>query len=130
MGGRGNNQFFRHENSLCGTPAWPEFTAGRIAASICPPGARKTGTAPETAGKHVARTCNEVAWRSKPEGRNILSLSRLIRCRKPAGQTADDAVLTLKILLSLTPALPGSTTQSFLPVHSDEADMSPGLTAG
>src|SRR5690242_7087711 len=37
-----------------------------------------------------------MAWRSKPEGKDVLSLSRLIRCQKLAGRTADDAVLTLK----------------------------------
>src|SRR3981189_1702760 len=46
VGGRGNNQFFRHENSLCVTPAWPgsPFCAGpawpgptgRIAARFAP----------------------------------------------------------------------------------------------
>jgi hypothetical protein len=40
----------------------------------------------------------EVALRSKPEGGTSLLLSRLTRCRNTPGQTADDAVLTLKIL--------------------------------
>jgi len=91
------------------TPEWPEFTAGRIAASFCPSRTQKTVPDPGTAGKDAGRTCREMAWRSKPEGKDVLSLSRLIRCLKLAGRTADDAVLTLKILLCVTPAWPGPT---------------------
>ena len=50
------------------------------------------------AGAHEGDTFIEVALRSKPEGKSSLLLSRLTRCRNTAGQTADDAVLTLKIL--------------------------------
>src|ERR1700730_11471550 len=102
VGGRGNNQFFRHENSLCVTPAEPEppFCAGpdwpgptgRIAASLSPAEFPKIGAVPvetETRG----HTCREVAWRSKPEGKDFLSLTRLVRRRKGAGRSADDAVL-------------------------------------
>src|ERR1700738_3110986 len=119
MGGRGDNQFFRHENSLCVTPEWPEspFCAapdwpgptGRIAASLCPAEFPKIGAAPGNAGKHVGHTCREVACRSKTEGRDFLSLTRLVRRRKEAGRSADDAVLTLKSFLLATPAGPGCT---------------------
>src|SRR2546421_4668460 len=147
VGGRGDNQFFRHENSLCVTPAWPEspFCAapawpgltGRIAASFCPSEFPKIGAAPGNAGTHVGHTCREVAWRSKPEGlaalrplseKTFLSLSRLVRRRKRAGRSADDAVLTLKSFLLVTPAEPGSAipNANSIPVHSGEAEMSHG----
>src|SRR4029077_2409669 len=67
VGGRGNNQFFRHENSLCVTPALPEFTTGRIAASFCPSEVREIGAGPVCTGTHVGHTGRGVAWRSKPE---------------------------------------------------------------
>ena len=60
------------------------------------------------AGKDSGRTNGEMAWRSKPEEKDILSLSRLNRCLKLAGRTADDAVLTLKSLLDVTPKLAGA----------------------
>ena len=50
---------------------------------------------------HTGHTKNEMAWRSKPEG-IILMLARLVRRRKASVRTADDAVLTLKILESVT----------------------------
>jgi hypothetical protein len=50
------------------------------------------------AGAHEGDTSIEVAFGSKPEGKTSLLLSRLTRCRITPGQTADDAVLTLKIL--------------------------------
>jgi len=88
------------------TPALPEFTAGRIAASFCPSEVREIGAGPVRTGTHVGHTGREVAWRSKPEAMVpavpdppvcscFLSLSRLVRSRKRAGRTADDAVLTL-----------------------------------
>ena len=52
------------------------------------------------AGAHEGDTRIEVAFGSKPEGRSSLLLSRLTRCRNTPGQTADDAVLTLKILIT------------------------------
>src|SRR5258707_738242 len=135
MGGRGNNQFFRHENSLCVTPARPEspFCAdpawpgptGRIAASFCPADFRKKAPSRLKPG-HVGHTCREVAWRSKPEGRDFLSLTRLVRRRKLAGRSADDAVLTLKSFLLATPAEPGSTIPNSFPVRSEEAETSHG----
>jgi hypothetical protein len=57
------------------------------------------GAVPGSAGTHAGHTGREVAWRSKPEGREILSLSRLVRRRKQPRRTADDAVLTLKSFL-------------------------------
>src|SRR5256714_13031879 len=147
VGGRGDNQFFRHENSLCVTPAWPEspFCAapawpgltGRIAASFCPSEFPKIGAAPGNAGTHVGHTCREVAWRSKPEGlaalrplseKTFLSLSRLVRRRKRAGRSADDAVLTLKSFLLVTPAEPGSAipNANSIPVRSGGAGTSHG----
>jgi hypothetical protein len=57
---------------------------------------------PVCTGIHVGHTSIEVALRSKPEGREFPSLSRLVHCRKLPGQAADDAVLTLKILNFLT----------------------------
>src|SRR5689334_19882115 len=78
-----------------------------------PAGGPRKRNRPGNAGKYAAHTCMEVAWRPKPEGRNIPSLSRVSRCRKTAGQTADNAVLTLKILLLVIPAWLGSTISFF-----------------
>ncbi|PYU70331.1 MAG: hypothetical protein DMG52_25720 [Acidobacteria bacterium] len=108
-------------------PAWPGPT-GRIAASFCPTEFPKIGAAPGNAGTHVGHTRREVAWRSKPEGRDFLSLSRLVRRRKRGGRSADDAVLTLKSFLVATPAMLGSTipNANSFPVRSGEAETSRG----
>src|ERR1700674_4600233 len=99
---------------------------GRIAASFSPSEVREIGAGPGTAGTHVGHSCREVALRSKPEGlaarrppseKTFLSLSRLVRRRKRAGRTADDAVLTLKSFLLATPAGPGSTNPISSPVR-------------
>jgi len=58
------------------------------------------------AGAHEGDTCIEVAFCSKPEGSSSLLLSRLTRCRNTPGQTADDAVLTMKILNTYSKFLP------------------------
>src|SRR5712664_540637 len=103
VGGRGDNQFFRHENSL-----------GRMAASFCPRWVRNSGAGPGRTGTHACDTCREAARCSNAEGRfpagpewpttkcvlwrSRLLLLRVTRCREGPGQTADDAVLTLSIL--------------------------------
>src|SRR2546429_4132772 len=84
--------------SLKGTPAWPESALGRIARSFCPSRAQKTESPPGTKGKDAGHTDRETAWCSKPEEKDVLGISRLARCQELAGRTADDAVLTLKIL--------------------------------
>ena len=86
------------------------------------------GACPETTGTHAVDTCRGAAWRSKPEGmipawpessltRWFLSLSRLVRCRRLPGQTADDAVLTLESYIP---------KQKLFPVRSAEAGTSHG----
>src|SRR5205823_4586030 len=101
-------------NSFKVAPAWPESTAGRTAASFCPSWAQQTKALPGTSGKDAGCTSSKIAWCSKPEGKDILSLSRLIRCQKLAGRTADDVVLTLKILFgALTPAKPEPNNSNF-----------------
>jgi hypothetical protein len=69
-----------------------------------------------------------MAWRSKPEGKDFLSLSRLVRRRKEAGRSADDAVLTLKSFLLAIPGELGSATPNTnsIPVRSGEAETSRG----
>jgi hypothetical protein len=57
--------------------------------------------------EHAGDNSTVAAWRSKPEGVAAgrhpyfwnLMLSRLGRCREAPGVTANDAILTLKILL-------------------------------
>src|SRR5258708_19213463 len=116
MGGGGNTQFFRHENSLCVTPARPEspFCAdpawpgptGRIAASFCPADFRKKAPSRLKPG-HVGHTCREVAWRSKPEGRDFLRLTRLVPRPKPAGPSPDAPVPPPHSFFPPPPAPPG-----------------------
>src|SRR5712692_10360325 len=102
---------------------------------LVPSGFPKNRRRSGNAGKHVGHTCREVAWRSKPEGlaglrppseETFLSLSRLVRRRKRAGRSADDAVLTLKSFLLATLAEPGSTIPNSSPVRSEEAETSHG----
>jgi hypothetical protein len=95
------------EPPFCAIPVSPGLT-GRIAAGFCPSEVREIGAGPGNAGTHLGHTRKGMAFRSKPEGmipagpesltRWFLSLSRLVRCRGLPGRTADDAVLTLKIL--------------------------------
>src|SRR5712692_2713152 len=101
----------RPESPFCADPAWPGPT-GRIAASFCPADFRKKAPSRLKPG-HVGHTCREVAWRSKPEGRDFLSLTRLVRRRKRAGRSADDAVLTLKSFFLATPAEPRINNSKF-----------------
>src|SRR5580700_477681 len=67
-----------------------------------------------------------MALRSKPEGKFLL-LTRLARCRKASGPTADDAVLTL-ILVPMVPGKPGPP----LPIRRDLPEQTPraGLAVG
>src|SRR5260370_22885944 len=113
---------------FCAVPAWPGPT-GRIAASLSPSEFPEIGAAPGDAGMHAGHSCREVAWRSKPEGRDFLSLSRLVRRRKRAGRSADDAGLTLQSFLLATPAEPGSANPISSPVRSGEAEMAHGTAA-
>ncbi len=89
---------------------------------LVPSGFPKNRRRSGNAGKHVGHTCREVAWRSKPEGlaglrppseETFLSLSRLVRRRKRAGRSADDAVLTLKSFLLATLAEPRINNSKF-----------------
>src|SRR5438046_1396648 len=57
-----------------------------------------TRVLPGIKGKDAGHTDRETAWCSKPEEKDVLGISRLARCQELAGRTADDAVLTLKIL--------------------------------
>jgi len=67
-----------------------------------------------------------MALRSQPEGKFLL-LTRLVRCRRASGPTADDAVLTLRSLF-LGSQVPGPP----LPIRRDLPEQTPraGLAAG
>ena len=81
---------------LCGRKG----PTGRIAARIMSSEVRENGAGPVRTGTHAGHTDIEMALRSKPEG-DFLLLTRLVRCRRASGPTADDAVLTLKILIPI-----------------------------
>ena len=55
-------------------------------------------------------------------------LTRLVRCRRASGPTADDAVLTLKILVSCDPEATGATITD--PGEFAEANASRGTGSG
>ena len=72
---------------------------GRIAAGFCPSEVRVSGAVPGIAGTHTGHTTIGAAACSSLLGIELfLKLTRLVRRRKSSGRTADDAVLTLKIL--------------------------------
>lgn len=78
---------------LCGRKG----PTGRIAERIMSSEVRENGAGPVRTGTHAGHTDIEMALRSKPEG-DFLLLTRLVRCRRASGPTADDAVLTLRSL--------------------------------
>jgi hypothetical protein len=92
MGGRADNQFFRHENSLKVVPATPE--AGRSAAPRSRGMKCNDATNLESNEATAEHTIDEAADASLPKERLFpVQLLRLARCQD-AGRTADDAVLT------------------------------------
>ncbi|HET7259209.1 MAG TPA: hypothetical protein VFI75_05775 [Candidatus Acidoferrum sp.] len=68
-----------------------------------------------------------MALRSKPEGKFLL-LTRLLRSRRESGPTADDAVLTLKILTSYDSGNTGATIS--IPAGFAKANTSRGTGGG
>jgi hypothetical protein len=81
------------------------------------------GAGPVCTGPHAGHTNTEATLRSKPEGKFLL-LSRLVRCRNASGRTADDAVLTLKILFLVAPTPRGPTIPN--PAGASQASTSRG----
>jgi hypothetical protein len=129
VGGRGYNQFFRHENSSlcaapaepeppfcvfpdrpgtspCVEPAGPEPLDGIAAASLSSPA--RTNSLPRNERGYVGDTCGEMPLRTKPEGwipdapGSVTTTHFLLPSRLVRcreRQTADDAVLTLIFLI-------------------------------
>ena len=121
---------------FCAIPAEPGWT-GRIAAGFVPADVWEKGAVPGEAGTHAEHTGRVVALRSKPEGKDFLSLSRLVRCLEITGRTADDAVLTLKILFLVAagrPTFPRTAVQlaevNSFPVRIRQAGMRHTALAG